>query len=130
FYRVVGNGMLMNRDRKAPTESPDNLVLIIDKSFQKTLIIDQKAFCRKRLSQYPDRFNMDEEYGLKEIELSGLKGYTLRAENLDDEEEEAFQVLLFDEADGYYVFFASFRKGDKKAFEDIQKVIATFKKKN
>ncbi|MEM8888432.1 MAG: hypothetical protein AAGD28_10665 [Bacteroidota bacterium] len=128
-FRVMGNAVILNRDGKAPTESEDKLSVIVDKSFQKTEIPNPKAFCIKRLKNYPDDYELDLDYGIQEVELDGISGYGLKANNRDDETEKAYQLLLFDEEVGYFLIFATYLASEEKAWEDAQKVIQTFKRK-
>ncbi len=103
--------------------------LIIDKSFQNTENPDPKLFCLKRLKNYPDDYQLDLDYGIQEVELDGIRGYGLKADNRDDETEKAYQLLLFDEEVGYFLIFATYLASEEKAWEDAQKVFQTFKRK-
>ncbi|MEL6257058.1 MAG: hypothetical protein AAFR87_34000 [Bacteroidota bacterium] len=128
-FRVMGNAVILNRDGKAPTESEDKLSIIIDKSFQKTEIPNPKLFCVKRLNNLPGDYQLDVEYGIQEIELDGISGYGLKADDKEDETEKAYQIILFDEEVGYFLIFTTYLAGEEKAWEDAQKVIQTFKRK-
>lgn len=129
FHSVIGNGMLFNRDLKTPTESSDKVVLITDKSFAKMEILDNKAFCISRLKEYPDEYSVIDEKGINEIELDGLEGYELYASNNANETEEMYQVMLFEEDGGYFLFVGTYLAGNKKALEDIKRVIDTFERR-
>ena len=128
FFSVVGNGMLLNRDLKTPTESPDKATLIADKSFAQVEIGDQKTFCINRLQQFPGNFSLLEEKGLRPVEIDALPGYELFAASNEDESEEVYQVILFDESGDYYIFVGSYLKGNDRALADIKKVIRTFRR--
>ncbi len=127
FHSVIGNGMLFNRDLKTPTESIDRATLFTDKSFQKLEIEDKELFCISRLEKYPDDFSVIQSKGVNEIEIDGLKGFELFAQNNDNEEEEMYQVILFDEDGGYYIFVGIYKLDSEKAITDIKNVIQTFK---
>lgn len=127
FHSVIGNGMLFNRDLKIPTESIDRATLFTDKSFQKLEIEDKELFCISRLEKYPDDFSVIQSKGVNEIEIDGLKGFELFAQNNDNEEEEMYQVILFDEDGGYYIFVGIYKLDSEKAITDIKNVIQTFK---
>ena len=129
FHSVIGNGMLFNRDLKTPTESLDKVVLITDKSFAKMEIPDNKAFCISRLNEYPDKFSVIKDKGIHEIELDGLSGFELFASNDADETEEMYQVMLFEEDGGYFLFVGTYLTGNENALEDIKAVINTFERK-
>ncbi len=102
FKAVMGNSTLLNRDLKTPTESVDKATLIIDKSFVNIVIPDKKEFCISRLQKYPSKYSLKSKTSLKPIEIDNLTGYELFATNYDDEKEEMYQVILFDENVGYY----------------------------
>ena len=129
FHSVIGNGMLFNRDLKIPTESEDMATLITDKSFSNFEIDNKEQFCISRLQQYPDDLSMIVDRGLENIELDGLKGIGIYAKNNDDESEEMYQLILFEEEAGYYLFVGSYQKGKDKAIADIKRIIQTFKRK-
>ncbi len=129
FHSVMGNGMLFNRDLKTPTKSADRATLITDRSYAKMEIKDKKLFCISRIKKYPEDFSMIPAKGLKEIKIDGLSGYELYAKNNDQEDQELYQVILFEEDGGYYLFVGTYAKGSKQAEEDIRNVIRTFKRK-
>ena len=108
FVSVVGNGMLFNRDGKIPTESEDQANLVSDKSFQKLTIADREQFCYARLAQYPDKYVPSDKWEIKEVEIDGLSGYELFAQRADSNPELAYQVILFPEEGGYFLFFATY----------------------
>lgn len=129
FVYVMGNGMLFNRDLKIPTESDDKASLITDQSYAKLEIKDQKAFCINRLKNYPDDFSVISSKGIKAIEIDQLRGYELYAQSNTDKKEEMYQVILFNEDGGYYLFAGTYLAGNQKAITDIKNVIQSFKRK-
>jgi hypothetical protein len=129
FKAVIGNGMLFNRDLKTPTESVDKATLLTDKSFAKVEIKNEKLFCISRLKKYPDDYSVISSKGINNIEIDNLKGFELFAKNNDKENEEMYQVILFDKDGGYYLFIGTYVTGSDKAISDIKNVIQTFKRK-
>jgi len=129
FKAVIGNGMLLNRDLKTPTESVDKATLLTDQSFAKIEIDNEKLFCISRLKKYPDDFSVIPSKGINEIEIDNLKGFELFAKNNDKEDEEMYQVILFNQDGGYYLFVGTYVTGSEKAISDIKNVIQTFKRK-
>lgn len=129
FNWVMGNGMLFNRDLKTPTESADKATLLTDKSFAKVEIENKKIFCISRLKKYPEDFSMISAKGINEIEINNLKGFELFAKNNDKKNEEMYQVILFDNNGGYYLFVGTYVKGSDNAITDIKKIILTFRRK-
>jgi len=129
FHSVFGNGMLFNRDLKTPTESVDKATLIADKSFAKVAVEDYRLFCTNRLEQYPGDYEVIESKGINEIEIDRLEGFELFAKNKADEQEEMYQVILFNKKGGYYLFVGTYLATSEKAIADIKKVIWTFTKK-
>lgn len=128
FISVIGNGFLLNRDGKTPTESDDKATLIIDRSFTKTKIENKKLFCISRIKKLPDDYQMLPKKELNEIEIDGIKGFELYAKNTKNEQEVAYQVILFPKNGGYFIFFGTYE--NEKAIDDIKKIILTFKRKN
>jgi hypothetical protein len=129
FKAAMGNGMLLNRDLKIPTESFDKATLLTDQSFAKIEINNEKLFCISRLKKYPDDYSVILSKGVNEIEIDNLKGFELFAKNNDKEEEEMYQVILFDKNGGYYLFIGTYLTGSENAISDIKNVIQTFKRK-
>ena len=129
FFSVVGNGMLFNRDLKTPTESEDKVMLLTDKSFAPVEIMDKKQFCIQRVANFPNDFSVNEAKEIKAVELDGLKGYELYAQNSDDPAEQMYQLILFEEAGGYFLFVGTYLTGYEAALADIQRIIQTFKRK-
>jgi len=129
FMAVIGNGMLFNRDLKTPTESVDKATLLTDKSFAKVEIENEKLFCISRLKNYPDDYSVIPSQGINEIDIDNLKGFELFAKNNDKVNEEMYQVILFDENGGYYLFVGTYVTGSENAIYDIKEIIKTFKRK-
>ena len=131
FVSVIGNGMLFNRDGKIPTESKDQANLVTDKSFQQLDITDPKQFCYARLNQYPDKYLPSEKWEIKEVEIDGLQGFELFAQRADENPELAYQVILFPEEGGYFLFFATYLPGPDQGGteEDIQNLVYSFERK-
>lgn len=129
FKAVMGNGMLFNRDLKTPTESIDRATLLADRSFANVAIGDQRSFCVSRLKKYPNAYDLIQSKGIKEIEIDGLKGFELYAVNKDTKNEALYQVVLFDENGGYYLFVGTYATGSPHAISDIKKIIHTFHRK-
>ncbi|GEQ86904.1 hypothetical protein ULMS_24120 [Patiriisocius marinistellae] len=130
FNSVIGNAMFFNRDLKTPTESEDKATLIIDKSYAEVEIRDKKKFCISRLNSYPDTYSLIKEKGVEDISLDSIDGYALYAKNDNTENEEMYQVILFNEDGGYFIFVGTYLSESVKAESDIKKVIETFKTKN
>lgn len=129
FKSVIGNGMLFNRDLKTPTESLDKATLLTDKSFARIAIENKKIFCISRLKKYPYDYSVIPSKGINEIEIDGLKGFELFAKNNDKENEEMYQVILFNQNGSYYLFVGTYKVGSGQAISDIKNIIQTFERK-
>jgi hypothetical protein len=129
FKAVMGNGMLFNRDLKTPTESIDKAALLVDKSFLAIEIENKKLFCISRLKKYQDDYSVIPSKGINEVEIDNLKGYELFAKNNDKVDEEMYQVILFDEGGGYFLFVGTYLPNSHQAIVDIKNIIKTFKRK-
>lgn len=129
FKSVIGNGMLFNRDLKTPTESSDKATLITDRSFAKAIIENKKMFCVSRLKKYPQDYSVITEKGINEIIIDGLSGFELFAKNNDTANEEMYQVILFQDDGGYFIFIGTYLSGSEKAQKDIMNIVKTFKRK-
>ena len=130
FLSVVGNGLLFNRDLKTPTESEDKATLIIAKSFSQVSIADKKSFCLSRIKKYPDDYSILPDKGINPVAIDELEGFELYATNNDRENEDMYQVILFDKNGDYYIFLGTFLSGAENAIDDLKKIIRTFKRKN
>jgi len=128
FKAVIGNGMLFNRDLKTPTESVDKATLLTDKSYAEVEVKNEKLFCVSRLKKYPNDYSVIPSKGINEIEIDNLKGFELFAKNNDKENEEMYQVILFDENGGYYVFIGTYEVGSKQAIANIKAIVQTFER--
>lgn len=128
FHSVMGNAMIFNRDLKTPTESVDKATLFIDKSFAKIKIENKKEFCISRLKSYPDNFVLNQNKKINEITIDNLKGFELYAKN-NVPNEDAYQVILFDDNGGYFLFLGTYLKGNVAAENDIKNCIKSFKRK-
>jgi hypothetical protein len=51
------------------------------------------------------------------------------AKNLNKENQLFYQVILFQEDGGYYIFIGTYLENKESALKDIQKIIMTFKRK-
>lgn len=129
FNAVMGNSSLFNRDGKIPTESADNLSLIIDESYADAAIKDQKVFCIGRLREAPGDYSVITQKGIKDIEIAGMKGYELYGKSADNVKEEVYQAIIFKNDGGYFIFFASYLRGKGQTVDDVKKMIETFKLK-
>lgn len=122
---VMGNSILLNRDGKTPTESEDLATFVIDRSFEDQAIIDQRAFCTRRLAMLPGNYELVSGEYPRKTSLAGLDGYELLAVDADDEEE-LYMTILFEEDGGYYLLIGMYRVGAEKAKADIDAVRKTF----
>ena len=129
FVSVIGKGMLFNRDLKTPTESEDKATLIVDNSYAVLPIENKKKFCVDRLGNYPDDYQLLDEKGIVEIEIDGLRGFELYAQNTTDKNEEMYQVILFKEEGGYVIFVGTYLTDSQKAVSDIKNVVNSFQRK-
>ena len=129
FHSVSGNVMLFNRDGKTPTQSPDKVSVIADRSFQKQIILDRKKFCEDRLRQlFGDKISITPA-GIKPITIDGINGYELFAQNLHDTNEKIYEAILFPSNGGYYIFLGTYHKSYPKAEEDVLQLVRSFKVK-
>lgn len=126
FTSMIGKGLLLNRDGKTPTESDDKATLIINKSFSNLKIDDKKSFCISRLEELPYHYNLIDESKITDIEINNLKGFALFAKSPKYKNELLYQVILFKENGGYYIFVGTYVEQSEKALNDIKKVINSF----
>ena len=126
---VMGNSLVLNRDGKTPTESPDKLVFLIDKSYAKSWITDRPQFCINRLQMMPGSPVYNEEKGVEPVEMDGLKGFELFGFK-EEMNEELVMRILFVEDGGYFILLGTYLKGNEKAFRDITAVMDTFKRQS
>lgn len=126
---VMGKAMIFNRDKNLPTQSPDKATLITDQSFATLEISDRKAFCINRLTQYPDDFIWEERKEILPLQIDGLSGYGLHALSSEKDGDAAYQVILFEDEGGYYIFLGTYAPAYPKALADIQQAISTFRRK-
>jgi hypothetical protein len=127
FHSVMGNGMLFNRDLKTPTESEDEATLIIVQSFANVEVGNQELFFLDRFDQLEGGFHLLEGEEISRVKIDQLAGYQLRACN--DDGEELYLVMLFDEQIGYYLLMGTYLKGTKKARTDLEAIVRTFRRK-
>lgn len=127
FVSVVGNAILLNRTGTIDADNHDPLSLIVDKAFQLVDISDQEAFCLSRLEQYPEPYKLRKGKKLVPVKLAGLEGYELYATNEENRDESIYQLVLFPENGGYFLFLGDYPTEDKKALKQIKKVVETFR---
>lgn len=128
FKNVMGNGMVFKREYEE-SESDIEVTLITDKSFAKMQIENKKLFCISRLKKYPDDYSIIVQKGINEIEIDGLKGFQLFAKNNDKIGEQMYQVILFEEVGGYFLFTGIYKGEKEKAEEDLKLIVKTFRRK-
>lgn len=126
FVSVVGNAILLNRTGGIDAENPELVNLIVDKSFQQVDVLDRKGFCLDRLEQYPESYELRKGNKPLATQLAGLEGYELYAINRDNRDESIYQLVLFPEEGGYYIFLGDYPTKDKQAIKQIKQVIETF----
>ena len=129
FVSVVGNAILLNRTGVIDANDLDQVSLIVDKAFQLVDISDQKEFCLSRLEQYPEPYELHRGKKLASVKLDNLNGYELHAINSENENESIYQLVLFPEGGGYFLFLGDYPTKDKEALQQIKKVIDTFRAK-
>ena len=127
FENVMGNAMMFNKSN--PQDSSLSISFMVDKSFQKVDIADKKSFCIERLKQLPAPFKINESKGLKEITIDGISGFELFANNTNKPEDEMYQVILFDDDGGYFIFIAFYNSDNHQEINNIREVMKTFKQK-
>ena len=127
---VMGNGMLLNRDGKTPTESEDKAALAIEKSYGKPVSGDPKNFCLRRLADLQNNYELISKEYPRKTTLGGHEAYELIAIDADDETKEICMTILFEEDGGYYIFLGIYQVGAKQAKTDIKAVMETFSKRH
>jgi hypothetical protein len=127
FESVMGNAMMFNKLH--PTDTNQNITIMVDKSYQKTQVADKKTFCIKRLGQLPETYNFIETKGLNEIVVDGISGYELYASSANNPLEELYQAILFDDDGGYFIFIAIYKSDQTTEIENIRNVVKSFKRK-
>lgn len=128
YKDVNGNSFVFARNLDL-YEIDDKARLVTDKLFRNVEIEDKKDFCLSRLETYPEEYSVIPSKGINEIEIDNLKGFELFAKNNENETEEMYQVILFDNNGIYYVFVGTYKSEYKQAITDIKNVIKTFSRK-
>ncbi|TRZ42321.1 hypothetical protein [Robertkochia solimangrovi] len=129
FVSVTGNGMIFNRDGQIPTQSEDQATLVCDRAYSNAIIKDKKLFSLSRLKKLPEDYSIVPETGINEIILDGILGYELFALRVEEPASALYQVILFPEEGGYYIFLGQYQAEFPSAAEDIKELILTFKTK-
>jgi hypothetical protein len=126
----AGNGLVFNRDGKTPTQTRMNTSIITGKVYHGMGIDNKRKFCEEKLRSFPIDYQTIPGKELESISLDGLKGYILYAENLDRDDEETMQIIVFDDQNKqYYMFMCAYPVGDNSAKADVMRVLNTFKRK-
>lgn len=128
FISVIGNGVLLNRDGKTPTESQDGATLIIDRSRSNDIIEDKKTFIINRLSTMPGSYEIISDDYPRKTELAGLEGYEILATDTASDSETVHLTILFEEDGGYFILFAQYLSGAEQAKADLKAVMNTFRR--
>ncbi len=81
------------------------------------------------MKKYPEDYSVISNNGINEIEIDNLKGFELFAKNNVNETEEMYQVILFDNEGGYYLFVGTYLTESENAVTDIRNIIGTFSRK-
>lgn len=129
FAKSVSNSLMFSRDGKIPSESKDNLLLIIGKAFSKIDIEDKKLFAINRIKQLP--IEIKEIISTEPIEIDNIKGYEVIADGCNFKTEEkvkAYQVILFSDS-LYYMMYGSSESDFDNNIEVFKKVVKTFRRK-
>lgn len=132
FSSVMGNALIFSVDGKTPTQSPDKLSFIVDKSFANAVIENKKLFCIARLKKLPyASTKMDFEKGVKDVEIDGLEGYELFAKGYDKSSTFTgyiHQIILFSETN-YIILVGTYDEETTENMETLNKIARTFKRK-
>ncbi|MEM9822340.1 MAG: hypothetical protein AAF985_14755, partial [Bacteroidota bacterium] len=79
--------------------------------------------------EYPEAYTLPSDSAIKAIELDQLAGFELTAKSSEYPEEELYQVLLFDQDGGYFLFVGTYQAGNEQALKDIKNIVQTFKRR-
>ncbi|MEL7339745.1 MAG: hypothetical protein AAGM67_04600, partial [Bacteroidota bacterium] len=113
FGTVFTGTALYTVDGKVPTESEDKTNFMVGPSLNPSFILDEKAFCIKRLEQLPYEDLSFREAEIVEIEVDSLHGYTIPAigiDSADKEERFIYQTLLFTDDGNYFILLGTARE--------------------
>ncbi|WP_116107359.1 hypothetical protein [Lewinella sp. IMCC34191] len=126
FVSVMGNGMLFNRDGRIPTRDASQIGLIADRSYAEVDIANRRNFPALRIHELPGDYTFSEDAAPVPVKIDGLEGYALEAHN---DEENLYQVILYREGGGYYIFVGTYHPETPGALDDIRAVINSFQRK-
>jgi len=102
----------------------------IDQSFQKVNPENRKQFAKDRLNHLQESYQLIVK-DFKAITIDHLEGYEILAEGSISGTEivSVYQLVLFTESGGYYLFVGQCEKDVKQCTEEFRKIAMTFKRK-
>lgn len=110
FGTLLTGSALYTVDGKVPTESDDKTNFLVGPSLNPSLILDEKAFCIKRLKQLPYEDLAFREEEIIEVDIDGLHGYSIPAigtDSKDEAERFIYQTILFTDDGNYFILLGT-----------------------
>ncbi|MEL6588665.1 MAG: hypothetical protein AAFQ68_01215 [Bacteroidota bacterium] len=110
FGTLLTGSALYTVDGKVPTESEDKANFLAGPSLNPSLILDEKAFCIKRLKQLPYENLSFREEDIIEVDIDSLHGYSIPAVGTDSKDEAErfiYQTILFTDDGNYYILLGT-----------------------
>lgn len=127
FISVVGTAMLFNRDGLTPTQSADKANIIINKSFLEIPVSERKDFCIEMLEKFPKAYELKNKAAIEKININGLEGYQLVAEQPGEPEKKLYQAILFDKDYDFYFFWGRYEETEgMDSLKEIRELLGTF----
>jgi hypothetical protein len=116
--KYVSGSLIYTTDGQIPTDKP---TLIIGNSIAKVVKPNQKQYCIDRLKKLPGG-ELNKVKEINPIQIDNLKGFEIVAEgkSKDSKDELTYQVMLFDDADNYFIIIG-------KTSDELEKNLQVFK---
>lgn len=127
LVKYISGSLLYSIDGKIPTEKP---TIIVGNSISKISVENQKQYAEDRINELM-KGEASEIKEINELVIDGMIGFEIVAngKNIDDKDQLAYQVMLFNDEGDYYIFFGQTTEEFEKYLVVFQTLAKTFERK-
>ncbi|MFK7923592.1 MAG: hypothetical protein AB8H47_16665 [Bacteroidia bacterium] len=132
FATIITGSALYSVDGNVPPETEDKTTFLVAQSIGSSIILDEQAFCIKRLKKMPYEDIAFSEADITELRVDDLHGYTIPATAIDPKSKEdrmIYQTMLFDGEGNYFILLGTTNQNDESNAPLFDKLTKSFKRK-
>lgn len=130
FSKFLAGSLIYTTDGQVPTNTADDALFIAGSSLGKVPVESKRQYALDRLKKLPNGESFTTR-SVNTVDIDSLDGIEIVAfgKNADGKNELVYQVMLFEEGEGYFILVGSATDFYDIYLENFKKIAKTFRRK-